>query len=69
MVGNRDAIQDAEEAREAAVRKYLQANGWRYTSEIGSLWLWTRVILGQRVYVNESSALWLTDNEYCEVRQ
>ena len=33
---------DAEDARAAAVRKYLTNNGWRYTCDHpGSVWLWT----------------------------
>lgn len=60
----RDKIVDADGARELAVHRFLESKGWKYTSEMGALWLWKKEIEGKLVYVNESSAIWLCDHDY-----
>lgn len=49
-------LRDAEDSVEGAEKAYLRAQGWTYTCELGSVWLWKKQIGERVVMVNTSSA-------------
>lgn len=54
-----EKIRDIRLDLESAESAFLRFAGWRYTSEVGSLGLWTKEVEGKTVYLAASTAIWL----------
>lgn len=62
-VNSLNALSAAKTDVESHIRRFLQEMGWHYNCEIHSVWLWKKEIDGKMVYVNESTALWISEKE------
>ena len=55
-----ETLEHEVEQADAEIDKWLRAKGWRNTSEVGTLWLWTRKLPdGSSIYVARSTAIHL----------
>ena len=52
-------IEQEERSLQNKKMRYLEQNGWCYTCEVASVWLWSKKINGKTLYVGLDTAVFI----------